>query len=308
MRLRRTGVWASAALALVLSGCAATPAAEEGEPVSPLEKYLGAVWGTDMSEEEQQEHFARQMREREELVAACMTEQGFDYIPETQAGQVGEGPSWEPDDRKWVAEYGYGYVNMPEDPGAEETYVDPNADYVESLPQSEQDAFYEALYGPQTADGSETDWSAGCSGQADAQMGDDPAQAEEFQPVYDALSEMYTEVESRKEIVDLNAKWAACMDDAGHPGYTAQGDASESIMKRSDELFAESSEGIPDESAMDELAKDEVELALVDLECREKVNYRDEFQRVQFAVEEEFIEDHKPMLDKMVAAAEQGRK
>ena len=54
-------------------------------------------------------------------------------------------------------------------------------------------------------------------------------------------------------------------------------------------------------------ASEGMHVALADLECREKTGFRAAYAEIQFALEEEFIADHKAELDALKAAAEQGR-
>ncbi len=320
---------ALAALALLLSGCSgsdgeAAGATDAAEETSPLTEYLDAVYGGELSPEEQEREFAEQQERTEELVAQCMQEQGFEYRPATAAGTVvsGEDVEWEPDDREWVAQYGYGAVNSPysEDPAPEEEFVDPNADYVASLSESEQTAFYEALHGPVpdeeelAEDGSyEYDWTqAGCYGAAQHEVaGEDPAQSEEFKPLFDAINELYSGTASWPGMSELDGEWAACMDAAGHGGHATQADAQNSVYDDLNEVYEDvgTSEdgtptGEPDQAALDALAEREVELALADLDCREEVDYRDRSTQITREVEEQFIEDHRAELDALVAAAE----
>ena len=356
MRILRAPAVLSAATvaALLLAGCGgsgddagttaeADPSAEQE---SPLSEYLSAVWGGDLSPEEQTRKFDEQQQRQEELVAQCMQEEGFEYAPNTASADfsAGEEDVWEPDDREWVTQYGYGAVRSPgsEGPmeGSEEEYVDPNADYLASLSESEQTAFNEALYGPMPTeeemaeqeaaaeDGSvemEYDWTtAGCHGQAQHEVsGEDLTQSDEFRPLFDAMNALYEDAGSRPEMVALEAEWVACMDAAGHPGFTEQVEAQDSIFTQLNELWesgmpvgdgaeAGAEEGTeapftggPDEAALDALAEEEVTLALADLGCREETDYRDRQGDSMRTVEEQFIADHQAELDALVAASEQ---
>ena len=332
MRTRRAlaPLSAMAALALLLSGCSgsdaeATGSSDSAEQDSPLSKYLSAVWGGDLSPEEQEQKFAEEQRKQEELVAECMQEQGFEYTPATDTGTYfsGDGTEWKPDDREWVAQYGYGAVKSPfsEEPAPEEEFVDPNADYVASLSESEQTAFYEALHGPMpdeeemSEDGSfEYDWTqAGCQGAAQHEVaGEDLSQSEEFKPLFDAINDLYTDTPSWPGMAELDAEWATCMDAAGEGGFANPTEAQNSIYDEMNKIYenVDMSEdgmptGEPDQAAIDELAEREVELALVDLECREETDYRDRSAEITREVEQQFIDDHKAELDALVAAAEQ---
>ncbi|MCR2813405.1 hypothetical protein NQ166_05340 [Microbacterium sp. zg.Y1090] len=312
----------AAALLIALTGC--TPAdsdAASAEEQSPLEAYLAAAWGGDLSEEEQTARLEKENAEREELVATCMTEEGFEYIPATYSGGVSyDAGGYEPDSREWVAQYGYGMINYPGqdepvEPGEE--WVDPNQDYVASLSESEMNAYYEALYGPTPTeeemgdDGAyEWDWTqSGCHGWAQHEMeGDNPFTADEHQPLMDAMNEFYMSISQAPELAELDAEWAACMDENGYPGFTAQSDASNSISDELNAHWESVTEYVENDPVLDELGEREIELALVDLDCREKTDYRAESRRVTAVLEEQFIEDHKAELDAFKAAAEQANR
>ncbi|WP_299951856.1 hypothetical protein [uncultured Modestobacter sp.] len=331
MRIRRTSAALSAltALALVLAGCSGSdddPAAT-AEQDSPLTEYFNAVYGGDLSPEEQERQFAEQQAEREELVAQCMQDQGFEYTPDTQSSSfsAGDGTEWEPDDREWVSQYGYGAVESPfsdEGQPEEQEYVDPNGDYVATLSESEQMAFYEALYGPQPTEEEamseevsyEYDWeTAGCQGSAQHEVeGEDVSQSEEFKPLFDAINELYEGMASWPGMAELDAEWSACMDAAGHGGFATQVDAQNSVYDDLNEMY-ESTEPTedgemaaePDQAARDALAEREVELALADLDCREETDYRDRATEISNEAEQQFVDDHESELEAMKAAAEQ---
>jgi hypothetical protein len=320
---------AVAAVVLLLSGCSGSDGDAGGttdaaEQTSPLSEYLDAVYGGDLSPEEQERQFAEEQARVEELVARCMQDQGFEYTPQTASDTFvsSSDVEYEPDDRDWVAQYGYGAVNSPfnEEPVPEEEYVDPNADYVASLSESEQQAFYEALSGPvpdedELAEGGsyEYDWTtAGCQGAAQHEVsGEDLSQSEEFKPLFEAIDELYTGMTSWPGMTELDGEWATCMEAAGHGGHATQADAQNSVYEELNGIYedvATSEEGTPtgepDQAALDALAEREVELALADLDCREEVDYRDRSTEITREVEEQFIDDHRAELDALVAAAE----
>lgn len=325
---RRTlaGIVAASALALTLTACSSSPSDTSTDPMdSPLNKYLAAAWGGDLSEEEQQKRMEEQQTKTEELVAACMKDEGFEYIPQPQTGMyMSSGDEYKPDDREWVSQYGYGAVNYPGmnepvDPEAEE-WVDVNADYVESLSEAEQAAFYESLHGPQPTEEEMSDpnfeWeydpeNAGCYGSAQSEInGDqanDPYSADEHKPLMDAMSKMYEDMATMPELTALDTAWVDCMADAGYPGFDAQFDAQNSIYEEQQKIWESAGEeGVnPDDPAFEELAEKEVAIALADLECREKTEYREKQTEISFKLEEDFIADHKAELEAFKADAEQ---
>lgn len=306
---------------LLLAGCTGTSVDASDEKVSPLSEYFIALSGGDLSPEEQEAKYAAEDKQREELMAQCMQDEGFEYVPvPTTNVSFDTGEEWKPDDREFVSQWGYGAVEYPggdEEPAPEEMTSDPNADYISSLSESEQTAFYEALYGPTPSeeelseDGSyEYDWqTAGCSGWASHEIGgDDPLQSDEFADVMDAINTLYEDTASLPEIAELDRAWSTCMDAAGYPGFATQSDAQNSIYDELNALYEEgTSETGVDQAQLDAVHEREVELALADLDCREELDYRKTYEKAQFAAEEAFIEDHKAELDAMKAAAEQAR-
>lgn len=336
MRTRRLTACLAAfgAAAVVLAGCSSSPeegGADSAEQESPLSEYMSAIYGGDLSPEEQQAQSEEQNRQVEEQVADCMQDEGFEYVPNTASygsSTSGEDVVYEPEDRDWVGQYGYGAVNspwneQPVDPDQQE-YVDPNADYVASLSESEQTAFNEALYGPQPSEEEqaamedetyEYDWTtAGCYGAAQHEVyeASDPTQSEEFAPLMDAMNKLYETLASDPGMADLDAAWSACMDDGGHGGFATQADAQNSIYDAQNEIYSAvpvdaegNSTGEVDQAALDALGEQEIDLALADLDCREQTDYRAKANDIQFTLEEQFIDDHKSELEALKAAAEQ---
>lgn len=320
-RFRVGAALGAAALLMALAGCSGAPSTSADLSDSPLNKILSSLYGGDLSEEEQIERSERMNLEREEHIAECMSEEGFDYLPAVYDGSmmVSSANEWKPDDREWVAQYGYGMVNWPGrdeqvDPGQE--WVDPNQEYVESLSETEREAYYEALHGPpvseeQLGDDGSYEWNwetAGCYGWAEHEMsGDDPMQSDAHKPLMDAISDFYNTMQTSPEFAEIDAEWADCMADAGHSGFASQSEAQNSMNEELNAYYENQTEWIEDDPALDEIAEREVTLALADLECRQKVDYTKQRTAIQFELEEKFIADHKAELDALVADAEQGR-
>ncbi|WP_218682624.1 hypothetical protein [Microbacterium sp. BF1] len=328
---------AASAMVFILTGCGGASSDDKlSYEDSPLSQYLSAAWGGDLSQEEQQKKMEKEQAQVEELVAQCMADEGFEYTPNASNGTViSDGGEWEPEKREWVEKYGYGYVNSPfaeqvEENPSEEENSDPNADYVSSLSESEQTAFYETLYGPSPAedemaeDGSyEYSWEdAGCQGWAQHEVqGDDITQAEEFSALRTKMEELTTASQESPELVDLNAEWASCMADKGEPGFTKQAEAAESIMEEQNKIYetayGDGSEPVDTEAAdfedpskspeMKALGERELKLALIDLDCREKTSFATKSLEIQFALEEKFIAENKTELEAFKAAAEQSK-
>ena len=310
-----TTIAAAALLSLTLAGCSAEKAAEKLDPAEgPLQKYMSGIYeGFD------EDSAIAGQNEQEELVAACMSDEGFDYSP-VDASQDG-GMMTDTDDygtEKWVAENGYGMSQSPEQIAEQEAqsaeFVDPNQDYLASLSESEQTAYSEALYGPQPteeelADGSYVDSyeMAGCYGSASQEVNGDQPSQEEHAAVYDAMSLMYEDLQASPAIVKLDAEWAACMADAGYATFAKKADAQESIMNEQNALYEDQTGAALDETILADLRDKELALAMADFTCAEDVDYTEATTKVQFELEEQFITDHKSELDALISDYEQGK-
>lgn len=309
---------------VLLSGCAApaeSPAAAEAE--SPLSTFFASAYGGDLSLEDQEKKFGEEERQREELVAECMTDEGFEYTPNLQNASVSMSSAdgeWDPESREWVSQYGYGMINypgrddMPSD--GEDEYVDANADYVASLSESERIAFDEALHGiapdpedmPADGESMEWDWTtAGCYGWAqNEQGGEDPTSSEEHKPLMNAMNTFYETMMTSPDLADVDAEWSTCMTNAGQTGFAMQMDAQNSISEQVNALYENAGEVGLDEAAMAEIGEKEIDLALIDLDCREEVDYKAKQQDVQYKLEQQFVDDHKSELEALKADLEQG--
>jgi hypothetical protein len=312
-----TAVTAVALLSLSLVGCSADKAATKLDPAeSPLSKYMSAAYG-DYDEATG----LAQQNEQEALIATCMADEGFDYAPVDSAQYSGMTDSAQEEygTKKWVAENGYGMSQSPEQiaEGQEqsEEFVDPNQDYVASLSESEQAAYYEVLYGVQpteeemSEDGSfEYNWeTSGCQGAASHEINGDQPSQDEHKDLFDAMNALYESAAASPTLVKLDAEWATCMADAGYTGFTKKADAQESISTAMNKIYEESAEGGPDEQALADLRETELTQAMVDYTCTEDVNYTEASTEVQFELEEQFITDHKAQLDALIADYEQGK-
>ena len=281
---------------------------------SPLSAFFTSSYGGELSPAEKEKKFSEDQRERENLVARCMTQKGFKYAPNIQNMSIPSSASeevWELDSHEWVAQYGYGVINYP---GRDETFVsedsgykDINDDYVKTLTDWERQAFYEALYGPDI-DGVDTsahdaaiewDWSAaGCSGWAEHErIGEDPTVADEHQPLMEALNNFSKHRDSSPALAAIDADWHRCMINVGEPSFTTQVDAPTNISAQLNALNEGSPEISLDDPAIVGLGKREIELALKDLNCREETRYRSRVREVHDKQEQQFIDDHLTELE-----------
>lgn len=308
---------------LLLAACSSPSPAEPATTpeAGPLTRYLEQVYG---GAEQTPEDLDAQMRAYEGVVAACMQEQGFDYTPMDPAADgssaVLEADAEAPDldSEEYVAEHGYGmttYTHEEVAPEPTEAFVDPNADYIASMSESEQAAYFEALSGPDEqyemtdpdAEPPAYDWTTmGCTGRAQHEVweSEDPLSDPAFASLTEEVTRFHEGLATRPEVRALDAEWSACMADQGHAGYTSQMDAQMDISDRMSALYEQSSAEAPepDPAAMAELRELEIRTALADLRCRQETGYTDKLSQITVAAEEEFVERHRAELDAWVEA------
>jgi len=187
-----------------------------------------------------------QQQQVEELVAECMANEGWEYIPVKYPDSGGVVEYTDEDEVARISREGLGityYLLYPasgeipvDDPWAH--WVNPNDAYVESLSESERTAYYVSLNGSggddpvlyQTGvarlegDAATADkivvnnGEGGCQREAyDAVSGNDITASAEYQ---EAIQAYYEELQLRFEadprLVTLNETWSACMKDAGY--------------------------------------------------------------------------------------------
>lgn len=238
----RTQTWtrwvvAAGAASLLATGCSKSDdggaKGEDGEKDRvTINELLGGPDYASMDPEAQQ-------LEIEEATAACMKEQGWEYIPVTYPDSYTEFS--DEDYLEQLKSQGNGNVYWtlyPNGNGEEgdlptDEFVDPNTEYRESLSEEERIAYEGSLWGtpeeqeaaytieidPETGDEmwTSTGEQPGCQGKAYAEVyGEDPTQNPEIQ---ETLMGYYEELQARVEadprVVEANEKWGKCMKDAG---------------------------------------------------------------------------------------------
>lgn len=336
MRPSRSAALAVCGLLLVSAvGCTAAPSegssdgADASPDKSPLSEYLDASYSATLSPEQQEVDAEAVWNEYERIVAECMVAEGFEYTPTAYISEDSFKPApseeWRPDDREWVAQWGYGITDIPArhsapDTDANDAGADPNIEYLGTLSEAEQAAYEAAMYG-EAIDPAVSDESAvydpekaGCTGRAQEELTGDAPDLSEFDPLMEQVYALMDSVAESPEMQELDAAWASCMSDAGESGFTRQGDASQSIVDampvpEEPENNADGPASEPtnpmDDPEVAALHEREIELALVDFECRTKTDYVQSALEIQFTLEEQFIEDHKAELEAFKLAAEQ---
>jgi hypothetical protein len=279
--------------------------------LSPLDEFLG--FGVEPSAEQQAE-WDQQQRQMEQLIAACMNAQGFEYTALDPSSAVDTAGPWDLPPDEFAQQYGYGITTIERD-----AYMgnDPNAAAVEAMSVPEKQAYYEALYGsmitvdengdmakrePMPAAASEPDTES-CSAQASTEVYGDRADAvasdgenDAFAPLQQEMSALYERVEGDQRVVDARTAWSSCMADAGHPGLADIYDGSTEVSDRATALMGETLDpAAADPAAVEELRTYEIAVATADLACR--VDYDAVHQEVQTELEQSFIDEHRAELE-----------
>ena len=211
------------------------PADDTDEPET-LEDFLGTgFFGFDP--EAQAANYARQEQQVQELIAECMTREGFEYIPAIRPiDDFGFGG---PGDVEFAADFGFGittFYGETEPPWFQDDWIDPNQAIIEGLSESERNAYYDTLHGSSfssgsfgfdtdstiatSEDGSESEEVVvdngfeGCSGQAYEEV----YAFDDLQEVYEQLdlSSLYERVEADPRAAKIYAEWSECMAERGY--------------------------------------------------------------------------------------------
>lgn len=322
--LRLTAALATVGL-LTLTACSGDDAktGPDGTTTSPIGRFFAEVDTTYDATESQ-----RQQVEMENLVAECMVDAGFEYVPQDVSSSLTIVDTDDLEDQnteEWVTKNGYGmYSDGETDEGDQDEeepvdeWVDPNADYVASLSESAQAAFNEALNGPDVwADMTDEEmetyvWTwedGGCYGWASNEVYPDATGTNaEFEPLFEAMNTMYEAQLNDPEIKKLQSEWSSCMADAGYPGLATPDDAQNAVMDKYNALWEDLGEPEnpddpdavwPEPSTEDRKAakQNDIETALADFRCKDSVDWTEREQKVTFALEEQFIKDHQAELD-----------
>ena len=209
---------------------------EPADEPETLEDYLGTDFFS-FDPEAQAANRARQEQQVQELIAECMTREGFEYIAVTRpVGDFGFGG---PGDVEFAADFGFGittYYGETESPWFQDDWIDPNQAIIEGLSESERDAYYDTLHGSSfssggfgfdsdsatstSEDGSQSEEEVfdsgfeGCSGQAYEEV----YAFDDLQEVYEQLdlSSLYERVEADPRAAKIYAEWSECMAERGY--------------------------------------------------------------------------------------------
>jgi hypothetical protein len=260
------------------------------------------------------------MQAYQDALAACMKEQGFDYVPfvlpvrfsfrREGVGVIsvddGSTPSLPPD--QFAKQYGYGISTV--DKSADQPPADPNDAIVDAMSAAERVAYYHALYGPAVAlqkDGTLAHKElniddASCFSKAGTETEDQQVTVT-TSPALNAFAGLTSEMGAltQRELADPRMvaamqTWTDCMAAAGYPGYTDLNGPRQDVADRTTKVMGQARDATkadPDELAT--LRSFEIAVATADLDCR--VAYDASFKTVQVDVEQQFIDSHRQELE-----------
>ncbi len=311
------------ALSLALSGCT-----EDTKEQSPEEPESGAYVAPELPEDDLPEHspfetlFAdtpalssallgtgspqvdQDNKNYEAAIATCMSGKGFNYTPvdystrDTKTeGQIGN--------LTYAKEHGYGIVD-----GLNETpFTDPNQAMLDAMSPEERQAYDSALWGDFSQSGDQKGQGSGCTAVAQEQVWN-TSSGDPLGPVWEDTewSSLFDEMVSLGDLVltdsrlDQKSKeWSKCMHQQGFDGFRSPPDAVASASSKALEM-ANNEAGEPSANALQEIRNEEVNLAVLDAGCREQTGYTDTASRVEYAIQQQFIDENKEQLDAMIAA------
>jgi hypothetical protein len=273
-----------------------------------------------------------------------MGEQGFDYTPNDSNG----GTVYSSDDldiewgsMEFAEEYGYGISTDPwgmEDlPEPDQEYVDPNQEYLESMSESEQQAYSDALWGAPQEDAAgaeedvavEYDWTtAGCYGEAQHEVYDMGATStpDEFSALEEEINARWEQAAADPKVAELDAAWASCMADAGFSDVTTVNEVQNALYEEWNELQGygpeyqalieswdwEANPDGPaqpekDQAAVSAFTAKEIKQAVADRGCQDSTKYQEKALEIDHASQQEFVDQHRDELEAWATAAAEAR-
>ncbi len=326
-------ITAALAATLALAGCSGDGKKKEPEE-GPLSKYLSALYDESQWNDDRMEADHKKM---EKVIAECMTKEGFEYKP---APFQNSGFVFDPADEEgpqmgtmeFAKQYGYGIIDSPwqqsmDEQNQDQPPADPNQKYLESLSESEQQAYNETLYGPQPTaeemsameeDGAEPvpyDWKkSGCQGKAQHEVqgeqsyeaaSKDPAYADLFTSVDEFWQKQY---ENNDALDALDRKWADCMSKAGFSDAAKRIDSQAKLNDEWNEVLSQGEPADengewkePSKAEKKKFQEREIEVAVADVTCAEKLQYDDKAAALNLKAEQKFVDEHEKQLKALVA-------
>jgi hypothetical protein len=228
-----------------------------------------------------EEEYAAHIEKTQALIASCMSEAGFEYVPADveSVAKAQTAVRTEPgmDREEYKKRWGYGVSTRFDNRVKEIELGLQNLAIFENLSEADQVAYERTLYGEDpdatfafTFDEEDFSGTGGCTRKAIEQV---------FTP--EQLKDTYVNpkdilVESDPRVVEADANWVACMQDAGYDGYLDQDEIIEEFEERFDTL----TEGedpttltVAQAEELKQMQAEEIAISLADLDCQ--IKYQD---------------------------------
>ncbi|MCL1801443.1 MAG: hypothetical protein FWG25_08815 [Promicromonosporaceae bacterium] len=263
---------------------------------SPLEEILGFIESPAEARSNLDLHHIAQQN----LITACMAEQGFTYLPIKvfMSPDVAAQASVPLNTRDYAERYGFGIAGGHGRMTEESRPLDPNDELLAEMSTAGRVAWNIALYGdPQTAD----DWGnwemRGCWGNAMLATGSVMQADDEWSSFGSELERFLMSIYDDPRILALDAQWASCMIDAGQPEFSRPGFFGVNLTLR--DQF--SSDGLwnaePTDPRVIAFGDREIAAAVADWDCREALDYETEFRAIEVDLHQQFVDRHRAELE-----------
>jgi hypothetical protein len=224
-----------------------------------------------------EEQFAQHVEKTQALIAACMTEAGFQYIPvdvksiEAAQARVRKDPGYTR--RSYKEKWGLGVTTRFDSP-VRDTGLGPNLQIWQSLPPPDQAAYSRTLWGDDpradfvfAMDEEDFSRTGGCTRKAVAQV----FTSEQLRGAYVNPKDVL--VDSDPRIVKALKAWSKCMHERGYEYEEDQDEIIEEYQERLDKLLDGDDPATlpgPAAEALRKLQEQEIAVSLADLDCQIK--------------------------------------
>ena len=316
MLSQRVAAAALASLVLAVVPACSDPAEEVPDAVGPADEYLEQVF--DYAEDRHSETDLWY----QEVLAGCMAEQGFEYLPFT-VGMAHIDPAdldIDIDSREFAEQFGYGA--LPGSPllataSRADHLANPNDQITANMSPNEFAEYQEAFWGgfrEADADAAYDEaWPGwGCTGLAWHEVfGSGVLTSDVYQDLDAEITRIDTHaLPANPRVIEADGAWSQCMADEGYPGYARQDDAALDARQRWMELqdilteeYGNAIPGGPDDLAPGEaeLIEDEIALAVTDWDCRHSTDYDAAVAAVRNELQQQYVDAHRAELDAWVA-------
>jgi hypothetical protein len=222
--------------------------------------------------------FASYVEQVQALIAKCMAEAGFEYVPadvktvEKAQSAVRVHPGFTR--LEFKKRWGYG-VSTRFDNVVKEIELGPqNLRYIASLSEADREAYERTLYGEDpdatfafTFDEEDFSSIGGCTRKAVERVFTKAQLSENYRHPKDIF------IEKDRRVAEANANWVACMQGHGYDGYLDQDEIIEEFQDRFDALVEDQDPRTLTSSKLRKLKqmqREEIAISLADLDCQIK--------------------------------------